>query len=146
MSKQASLTHVYNVSAETLWQDLLDPNALAESMQGAITYVGLPREPVQQGDEFTVQLKRWGWFPIGRWTMKVVERDDQNFVLRSEEHGGLVKLYKHRLSILPTGPQSCEYTDHLDVDAGWLTSLVFPTFENMYQRRHEMRKARLEST
>ena len=145
MGKQATVTRTYSVSAETLWQDLLDPNALAESMRGAITYIGLPRDPVQTGEEFTVKLKRWGWFPMGQWTMRVVERDDQNFVLRSEEHGGLVKLYKHRLSISPTGTTRCEYTDHLDVDAGLLTPFIFPMFKSMYQKRHEMRKRRLEA-
>lgn len=142
MGKQATISREYPVSAQTLWEDLLDPVALAESMKGAISYVGLPTEPVEQGQEFTVQLKRWGWLPMGEWTMKVVERDDENFVLRSEEHGNLVKLYRHRLSIEPTGPDSCRYTDHLDVDAGLFTPLVFPMFEKMYAQRHEMRKAR----
>lgn len=145
MGKQATITRPYSVSAETLWQDLLDPNALTESMQGAVTYIGLPTTPVREGDEFTVHLKLWGWLPMGKWTMRVVMRDDENYILRSEEFGGLVKLYKHQLSIEPTGSHSCAYTDHLDVDAGWLTPLVFPTFEKMYQRRHDMRKARLET-
>ena len=143
MGKTTAISHDYAVSAQTLWEDLLDPNALAESMKGAITYVGLPTEPVDQGEAFTVKLKRWGWFPMGSWTMKVVERDDESFVLRSEEHGGLVRLYKHRLSIEPTGPNSCRYTDHIDLDAGFLTPLIFPTFKKMYLRRHQARKQRL---
>ena len=128
MGQQTRIERTYNVSAETLWQDLLDPIALAESMKGALTYDGLPTEPVEQGQEFTVKLKRWGWFPMGSWTMKVVERNDENFVLRSEEHGGPVKLYRHRLSIQRTGPETCLYTDEIDVDAGILTPLVFPMF------------------
>lgn len=143
MGKQTIIQREYAVSAETLWVDLLSPTALAESMLGAITYVGLPTEPVEQGQEFTVQLKRWGWLPMGSWTMKVVERDDANFVLRSEEHGNLVKLYQHKLTIEPTGPQSCRYTDHINVEAGLFTPLVFPMFEKMYLQRHEMRKKRL---
>ncbi len=145
MSKQATITRNYAVSAERLWTDILDPNALADSMKGAVTYVGLPTDPVEVGQQFTVRLKRWGWFPMGNWTMKVVERDDENFILRSEEWGGPVRLYQHRLSVKPTGPESCEYTDHLDVEAGWLTPLVFPMLHKMYVQRHVMRKARLES-
>lgn len=144
MPKTHSVTQTYGVSAETLWQDLLDPHALAESMKGSITYIGLPTNPVEEGQQFTVKIKRWGWLPMGQWTMKVVKRDDQNYVLQSEEWGGPVKLYKHSLTVEPLGPSSCRYTDDLELDSGWLTSLMFPTFKKMYARRHVLRKARLE--
>ena len=145
MGRQTTIQRDYAISAADLWTDLLSPAALADSMKGAVTYIGLPTEPVQEGQEFTVQLKRWGWLPMGAWTMKVVERDDDNFVLRSEERGNVVKRYRHKLSIIPTGPDTCRYTDHIDVDAGVFTPLVFPMFEKMYLQRHEMRKARLEA-
>ena len=145
MGKRTSITRDYAVSAQTLWDDLLNPDSLAESMKGAVTYVGLPTEPVEQGQSFTVKLKRWGWLPMGKWTMKVVERDDANFVLRSEEFGNVVTLYQHRLSIEPISDTQCRYTDEIEIDAGLFTSMVFPTFVAMYEQRHAMRKARLEA-
>ncbi|MEL7480423.1 MAG: SRPBCC family protein [Pseudomonadota bacterium] len=143
MPKTRAITRDYPVSAEILWADILDPAALAASMEGALTYEGLPSEPVFEGQVINVTIKRWGWWPMGKWTMKVVERDDEAYVLRSEEWGGPVKCYRHRLDVTPTGPESCQYTDHLDLDAGWLTPVVFPMFCKMYERRHEIRAARL---
>jgi len=115
-------------------------------MQGSLTYEGLPSEPVFEGQKADVKIKRWGWFPMGRWSMEVVRLDTENHILESREHGGVVRLYKHRIELVETGVSTCRYTDHLDVDAGWLTPLVFPTFRKMYERRHQMRAARLTGT
>lgn len=60
-----SISRAYPVNAQTLWQDILDPKALAASMQGSLTYVGLPKEPVVEGQRITVTIRRRGWFPMG---------------------------------------------------------------------------------
>ena len=143
MGRKHEISRRYPVSAETLWADILDPTALAEAMDGAVTYVGLPSEPVYEGQRISVSLKRWGWLPIGQWTMEVVRRDDENFILESREHGNVVRCYKHRLVVTPVDGECCDYTDYLDLDAGFLTPLVFPMFRAMYEKRHEVRRARL---
>ncbi len=145
MGHKHTISRDYPVSIETLWADILDPTSLSDSMKGVVTYEGLPTEPVYEGQEIVVRLKRWGWFPMGKWTMKVVRRDNENYILESEEHGGLVKCYRHRLEVVPTGPDTCRYTDTLDLDAGWFTSLVFPSFKKIYETRHDQRIARLAS-
>ncbi|MEO0465039.1 MAG: hypothetical protein AAF216_00740, partial [Pseudomonadota bacterium] len=82
--------------------------------------------------------------PMGRWMMTVVERDNAALQLRSEEHGGPVKLYHHRLNVVRLDGNLCQYTDTCDVNAGWLTPLIAPMFQSMYEKRHEMRRKRLE--
>ena len=145
MGKTHEITRDYPVSAQTLWADILDPTALAESMKGAITYEGLPTEPVYEGQKIVVTLKRWGWLPMGQWTMEVVRRDDAHFILESREHGNVVRSYKHRLVVEPLSENSARYTDKLDVDAGLLTPFVFPMFKAMYEQRHDARRKRLEA-
>ncbi|MEO0817062.1 MAG: SRPBCC family protein [Pseudomonadota bacterium] len=144
MGKVFCISRDYGVPAHVLWADIVDFAALAESMEGAITYEGLPDGEPALGQPYTVRLKRWGWLPMGQWTMTVVERDDTNFVMRSEEHGGPVRRYKHRLTVEPLSGDTCRYTDQCDVDAGWLTPLIAPQFRKMYERRHELRRKRLE--
>ncbi|MEO0721708.1 MAG: SRPBCC family protein [Pseudomonadota bacterium] len=143
MGRRYTVSRDYAVSAEMVWADVIDFKALAESMKGRATYEGLPEGDARVGEAFTVTVRR-RWSPPMRWTMKVVERDDAAMVLRSEEHGGPVRLYTHRLSVAATGPQSCRCIDELDVDAGLLTPLIAPTFRAMYEQRHVARKARLE--
>lgn len=143
MGQKHTVTRDYPVSAAALWADILDPAALADSMKGVVTYEGLPTEPVYEGQEIVVRLKRWGWLPVGKWTMKVVRLDAKNYVLESEEHGGIVKCYRHRLVVKATGPDTCRYTDRLDLDAGLFTRLVMPSFKKIYETRHTQRMARL---
>lgn len=143
MGRKHAISQVYPVSAQTLWEDILDPNALAESMQGSLTYSGLPKEPVFEGQRIVVSLKRWGWFPMGRWTMDVVRRDDDRRILESCEFGGLVRKYQHRLEVEPLNDGEARYTDYLDLDAGIFTDLMFPTFVSMYEKRHQQRRKRL---
>jgi len=143
MSRKHTISKVYPVSAQVLWEDILDPSALADSMKGSLTYSGLPTEPVFEGQRIVVSIKRWGWFPMGRWTMDVVRRDDDRRILESSEFGSLVRNYRHRLEVEHLGDREARYSDHLDLDAGLLTNLMFPTFISMYERRHEQRLKRL---
>jgi hypothetical protein len=143
MAIQGEITKDYPVSIQTLWDDILDPTALSESMEGSVSYEGLPTEPVYEGQKIVVKLKRWGWFPMGSWTMEVVKLDAADYSLESREHGGLVKCYRHRIELVPTGEDTCRYTDYLDLDAGMFTGMVFPSFKKLYEHRHEKRMARL---
>lgn len=130
--------------ASTVWADVIDFDALAESMEGALTYEGLPSGEPELHRAYTVRLKRWGWLPMGSWTITLVERDNANLTMRSDEYGGPVRLYKHRITVEALTDSSCLYTDHCDVDAGWLTPLIAPQFKSMYERRHDMRLKRLK--
>lgn len=143
MGRKHTIAKIYPVSAQALWDDILDPNALAASMKGSLTYSGLPTEPVFEGQRIVVSIKRWGWFPMGRWTMNVVRRDDERRILESHEHGNLVRSYRHRLEVDPLSENEARYTDYLDLDAGIFSRLIFPMFVSMYEKRHEQRLKRL---
>ena len=143
MGRTHTIAKVYPVSAQTLWADILDPVALAESMKGAFSYFGLPSEPVFEGQRIVVSIKRWGWFPMGQWTMDVVKRDDERLILESREFGSLVRTYRHRLEIETLSEHESRYTDYLDLDAGLFTDMILPTFVSMYEKRHRQRLKRL---
>jgi hypothetical protein len=44
--------------------------------------------------------------------------------LRTAEHGGPVRTWRHRLTFTATSPTSCRYTDEIEIDAGPLTPAV----------------------
>jgi hypothetical protein len=75
--------------------------------------------------------------------MEVVRLDTDNYSLESFEYGGLVKAYRHKIEVVSTVKHSCRYTDHLNLDAGIFTPVVFPSFKKLYEQRHEKRMARL---
>ena len=144
MRKRHELSCIYPVNIDNLWADLLDPQALAESMEGQITYEGLPTDPAFEGQVAEVKLKRWGWLPIGAWTIEVLRRDDEKYILESHEHGGIIRSFRHRLELVAIDERHTRYTDYLDMDAGLMTPLMFLIFRRTYERRQQVRKERLE--
>ncbi len=143
MPRSYQISEDYPVNIDTLWKDILDPQALSDSMKGRVAYIGLPTEPVYTGMVANIRLKYWGWLPIGSWRIEVVHVDHENYILESSEDGGVFKSYHHRLELVATGENSCRYTDNLTVDAGIFTALAAPTIPGMYRERHRQRRARL---
>ena len=143
MPRSYQITEDYPVNIDTLWNDILDPQALSDSMKGRVAYLGLPTEPVFEGQKVDIRLKYWGWLPIGSWHIEVVRVDHENYILESSEGGGVFKGYHHRLELIATSDNSCRYTDYLTVDAGIFTPLAAPTIPSMYRERHRQRRARL---
>lgn len=143
MSQSFTCTHDYAVPIEALWADLVSFDALASSMEGEATYEGLPEGEAKEGQTASVRLKRWDWLPLGKWTMHVERRDDENHILKSREHGGFVRNFEHELSLTALGPGLTRYTDRGRLDAGHFTRLIAPAFLRMYQERHAARSVRL---
>ena len=143
MTKSYQISEDYPVNIETLWNDILDPQALADSMKGRVTYIGLPSEPVFEGQVVNIRLKYWGWLPLGAWRIEVTRVDNENYILETREGGGVFKSYHHRLELVATGDESCRYTDNLTVDAGIFTPLAAPNVPSIYRERHRQRRARL---
>ena len=56
MRRSHAISKVYPVSAQTLWADIIDPSALAAYMKGALTYTGLPTEPVFEGQRIILSI------------------------------------------------------------------------------------------
>ena len=143
MSRKFQISQEYPVNIQTLWNDILDFQALSDSMEGALSYEGLPTEPVSEGERIVVWLKRWGWLPMGTWTIDIIQRDDENYILESREFGNVIRCHHHVLKVVALDDQRCRYTDYLDVDAGVFTPMVLPTIRKMYEERHKARLKRL---
>lgn len=143
MAKSYRISEDYPVNIETLWNDILDPQALSDSMKGRVAYIGLPTETIYEGQVANIHLKYWGWLPLGAWRIEVVRVDHENHILETREGGGMFKSYHHRLELVATGDNSCRYTDNLTVDAGIFTALAASTVPSMYRERHRQRRARL---
>lgn len=80
---------------------------------------------------------------MGRWAMDVVTRDDERRILESHEFGNLVRSYRHRLTVESHGKNEARYTDHLDLDAGIFSPLIFQMFVSMYEKRRALRLTRV---
>lgn len=83
--------------------------------------VGPLPETIKQGDEIAANVRLIG-VPAWRHTLRLVRVTE--FEVASEEHGGPVTAWNHRLIFEPTGERSCRYTDRVELRAGLLTPAV----------------------
>lgn len=86
---------------------------------------GLPRgdfAAAAPGLELSARLWWLGVLPAWRHHLRVVAIEPRE--LRTQERGGVVKRWDHRLTFEPRGERACRYTDEVTLDAGPATPLV----------------------
>ncbi|GAB10522.1 hypothetical protein GOARA_058_00050 [Gordonia araii NBRC 100433] len=93
-----------------------------------------PGEPIEPG--FTATGRVWwlGFIPTWKHTISVVSLDALE--IYTNEHGGPVHTWNHRLRFEPLGEHRCRYTDEIEVEDG-LRGLPMRGFVRlMFGHRH----------
>ena len=130
--------------AEQVVDALRVVDTLREVSRGLLAFDGLhgdlPRYWPLDGRPVTLRIRPLHG-PIG-WnhTIRLVEYDPDQGVLRSEETGGPVRRWAHRIEVRPTGPDRCSYSDDVEVEAGLLTPALAGFAAVFYRwRQHRWR-------
>lgn len=75
-----------------------------------------------------------------RHEIRVVGSDDAGML--TEERGGPVRRWRHRITVEPVDASRCFYRDEIVLDAGVMTRAAVPVVRALYRWRHR-RWARL---
>lgn len=129
----------YALEADAHFAEIVKFDELAEAMSSQVTYQGLPPGEAYAGQSIDLKLFLYGWLPIGRWHINVIERDDLARRLVSREHGTMARRHDHVLTVEPLESGGCRHRDELTVDAGWRTGWYAKTARRMYEQRHDLR-------
>jgi len=81
-----------------------------------------------------------GFIPVGIRTLHFERIDDTRRAIQSREHDTLVRRWDHRISIEPRGESRAFYRDEIEIDAGFVTGLVWAWASMFY--RHRQRRWR----
>lgn len=135
-------SHFYPFPADTVWaHSTLWPN-LARISLDAADYDGLPHCRMRTGQVVEYRVSAgfpWGMVP---WTVRLEEVDQDRRRMRTHEHGGPIKDWRHTQTVEPEG-YGCRLTDEVHVDAGGLTLIAWFVARSLYGQRHERRMALL---
>jgi hypothetical protein len=134
----------YPLEAQALWRHVVRYDALERMMSGPLVRVRCPEGEEQAGDDLVLVFRLFGLVPLGRWSLKVVARDDAGLRLASEERGSFVRRWAHQIALDPLGAGASRLTDTIEIEAGALTSLVAWFAGRDYARRHRLRKRMVE--
>jgi len=79
-------------------------------------------ESLRPGEELSARIYWLLVLPGWIHTLRLVSVTPTE--IYSNERGGMVRKWNHRLTFDPTSESSCRYTDEVDIEAGVFTSLV----------------------
>ena len=86
------------------------------------------------GESSSYRFRMWGIIPFGVHTINI-ERFDIDEIA-SREGNGFVPVWNHRIHLKDLGDQT-EYTDEVDIDAGWKTLFVWLWAKAFYAHRQK---------
>ena len=129
---------VLDAPADAVWSAVQTPQAFRFVTRGLIGWLPLRgrTEPWQEGEEATGLLLLGGILPVSSHRIRVAEIDHGARVLRSDESGGLLRSWRHRMQVEPLDQHRCRYHDVIDIDAGPATSLVAAFAQAFFSERH----------
>ncbi|HAQ34308.1 MAG: hypothetical protein CMF74_03935 [Maricaulis sp.] len=141
MPREIVIERDYAMEADAHFACVVRFDELAEAMAGQVRYEGMPEGEAVKGQSIDLRLFLYGWLPMGRWHIDVIDRDDAERLLESREHGGVAKRHDHVLTVTPLPGGGCRHRDHLIVDAGLMTAFYARSARRMYEKRHDLRQA-----
>jgi hypothetical protein len=129
--------------ADLVWAAVRTPQAFRFVTAGLVDWRPLRgrTEPWKVGESATGWLLLGGVLPFSRHRIRVVDLDDEKRLLRSDESGGVIRSWRHDITVESLDDDHARYTDVVEIDAGPLTPLVAGfawVFYRLRQRRWEV--------
>jgi ligand-binding SRPBCC domain-containing protein len=135
---------VLDASPEAAWRAVKRPETLAHVTRGLLGFRPKGGMPEDWGAGTVVRARLFFFGVLPAWTheIRVVRVDDAAREIYTNERGGPVRGWNHRITIGPAGPSRALYTDEIEVRAGPLTPLVW-LYAQLFYRYRQARWRRL---
>ena len=139
-------THTVTVSteldapAEVIWRAVQTPELFVHVAHGLLRYPSAEhaRSPMRAGD----QIRGWTFLfrvvPFSVHSLRVAMIDAANRRLDTEEAGGLVRTWNHRITVEALPGARSRYEDRIEIGAGLLTPVV-AAFAHVFYRYRQRR-------
>lgn len=126
--------------AATVWQAATTPAAFVHVAGGMLRFPVAERAGTrwQVGDRLEGWTFLFGLIPFSRHRLRVVALDPATMTLESDEGGGIVRSWRHRIEVEALGADRCRYRDRIEIDAGLLTVAV-AAFAQVFHRHRQRR-------
>ena len=143
MLVQAATT--LNVPANWAWEALKRRDTFLFITRGIMRYRGADSWPeilMASGVEIETAVYPIGIFPGISDRIAIVSVDEEAMEVRTNESGGLIRIWNHTMKVEPLTESRCRYSDRIELDAGWLTPIIW-SFASLFYRYRQFRWHRL---
>jgi hypothetical protein len=117
---------ILEAPADLIWEAVKTPAAFRQVTRRLVRLVGLARrdQPWQEGETVHGPLVVFECLPISVHHLTITRIDERRRELHSDEHGGLIRRWRHIIRVTPLGASQCRYEDVVEIEAGWITPIV----------------------
>jgi len=129
-----------------LWSRITRPRSLQYVTRPILRFVPLEDGALdgdwEVGKPYDLKLYLFQAIPLGRHRIRLLKVDERTRTILSEESGLLARVWNHVISFHRSGDRTVAYTDEIQIEAGWLTPLVW-AFAHLFYRHRQRRWKRL---
>lgn len=140
--RTVSVATTLQAPADIVWPAAQTPHAFVHVAAGMLHFPAAERidRPWRTGDEVHGWILLFGVVPFSKHYLAVESIDDERRVIVSDERGGLIRTWRHEITVTPIDPERCHYEDRIQIDAGLLTGVIAAYAHIFY--RHRQRRWR----
>lgn len=138
--KTITITSVFPAAINQIWPLLTKVETLQFIAAPYASFVPLEKGGElawREGETARYNLRIFGFFPMGTHTIAVKTFDEETHKVFTEEHNRMVPVWNHAISLVALSEESAEYTDNVDIDAGWITPFVVLWSKLFYRHRQK---------
>ena len=144
------------IEISTLLQAPLEQVAQQTARPALLAYVAAPLlkfHPVQpaqwpeqwaDGGQYRIHIWQFGFIPLG-WQIirtQIVSAQAERYIFRDHGYGMLAKTWDHTITLIKVSETTTQYSDRIEIKAGWLTPIVVG-FAAIFYRWRQRRWHRL---
>jgi hypothetical protein len=134
---------------DELWKKIIEPKSLQFVASPILTFVpqnegGLSGE-WQVDTPYPLKLYFLKIIPIGGHTIKLTKIDKETNTIISKENGQLARVWNHTINFQEVESGQLNYTDEIEIKAGWLTLGIWLFAHIFYRHRQRRWKVLLRS-
>lgn len=140
---EVSITSILPAPPERVWNELQKTETFLFVTDGMMSFADTDSWPeimLEQGKVMPIRLRLWGVGPHFPHVIRFVEVNPQRRLVQTEEQGGFVRVWDHRITVELHEGGTTRYTDRLELQAGVLTPFIRPFATAFY--RHRQRRWR----
>lgn len=139
---KAIISTVIKTTENKMWEELQKVSSLMHVASPILKFKPQKGYSVPErwvlGTKYKLKLSFFGIIPLGDHFIKLVELNQKEKRIVSNEHGKLTKVWNHIIRFQAIDDQTIKYTDEIEIKAGLFTLSIW-VFAHIFYRHRQNR-------
>jgi len=135
--RRITVTSCFPSDLDTVWNEIMKFDTLRYICRPKARFISLEKKSFQWNEDtvYRFRLYAYGFIPMGVHTIRVKNFNQDAGEIITHEYNKIVTVWNHSIKMNPVSKGQTEYTDIVDLYAGFLSSLFAWWTERFYKHR-----------